>query len=41
VPLTVRAEQALDALPAQLHSPLLFPAAKGGYLRLDNWRHRD
>ena len=41
VPLTVRAEKALDALPAQLRSPLVFPAPKGGYLRLDNWRHRD
>jgi integrase len=41
VPLTTRAEHALDALPAQLRSPLVFPALRGGYLRLDNWRHRD
>jgi integrase len=41
VPLTARAVAAIDALPAQLRSPLVFPAPRGGYLRLDNWRHRD
>ncbi len=38
VPLSARAIAALDELPAQLRSPLLFPAPQGGPIRLNNWR---
>jgi integrase len=41
VPLTSRALEAYERLPAQLSTRLVFPAPEGGYLSIDNWRRRD
>lgn len=40
VPLTRRAIRGLDALPPRLDRRLIFPAPRGGYLDLNNFRRR-
>ena len=40
VPLTARAVEALEELPPRIDSPLQFPAERGGYMNLRNWRSR-
>src|SRR5215211_6175197 len=41
VPLQAIALDALDRQPTSPHSPLLFPAERGGYLDLHNFRNRE
>jgi integrase len=41
VPLTDRAKAALEGVPPRLDTRLVFPAAQGGYIDLDNFRYRD
>ena len=41
VPLTAKALVAIESLPPRLDSPLIFPAVRGGYLNLRNWRARE
>jgi integrase len=41
VPLTARALEAYERLPAQLHTRLVFPSPTGTYVNLDNFRTRE
>lgn len=41
VPLSMRALEALNALPPRLDASRLFPAPKGGLLNLDHFRRRE
>jgi len=41
VPLSIRALEVLERLPARVDTPLVFPASLGGYIGLDTWRTRE
>jgi integrase len=40
VPLTTAAFEAIQSLPPRLDTPLVFPAAEGGPIEINNWRRR-
>jgi integrase len=41
IPLSERAQAALEALPRRIDTQLVFPASRGGHIGLDTWRSRE